>query len=128
MRAFGGGCACASADRGTTTAKPSSRMRTTMNVVAYLAAEGRSRLPKSVNDYSRRCIASLAGQRDARTSRSGPSPRRRERIRDHVGCDLLAHALAGADGEGVVHAAPDADILLFLGHVGQVRELPRPLR
>src|SRR5262249_15893778 len=51
-----------------------------------------------------------------------------ERVFDHVGRDLWAHVLAGADRESIVNAAPDADILLLLSHIGQAGELPRPLR
>src|SRR5262249_43340977 len=51
-----------------------------------------------------------------------------ERVFDHVGRDLRAHVLAGADRESIVNAAPDADILLLLSHIGQAGELPRSLR
>src|SRR5262249_45439439 len=53
---------------------------------------------------------------------------RLERVLDHVGRNLWAHLLAGADRESIVNAAPDADILLLLSHIGQAGELPRPLR
>jgi hypothetical protein len=41
-----------------------------------------------------------------------------ERVRNHVGRDLSTHVLAGADRESIVNAAPDADILLLLRHIG----------
>src|SRR5688572_3047549 len=56
------------------------------------------------------------------------STRRLERVLDHEGRELSADILAGADRGSVVHAAPHADILLLLGHIGQAGELPRPLR
>ena len=45
---------------------------------------------------------------------SKPSTRRLERVLDHVGGELFAHVLAGADRERIVHATSDADILLLL--------------
>src|SRR5262245_49842562 len=62
-----------------------------------------------------------------RIRRLRSSTRRLERVLDHVGRDLSAHALAGADRESIMHAAPHADILLLLGHISQAGELPRLL-
>src|SRR5687767_1814937 len=69
----------------------------------------------------------------------GPAPRirgfratqaltyRLERVLDHVGRNLLANILAGADRESIVHTTPDPDILMLLGHFSEARELPRLL-
>src|SRR5262245_47298393 len=58
-----------------------------------------------------------------RIRRLKTSTYRFERVLDHVGRDLWANVLAGADRESIVNAAPDADILLLLSHIGQAGEL-----